>query len=85
MQSTRYIDKEKVLQFQELVKAFDLRFIGNPIYTGEKALVTIDGNGLPMEQCNQFFAAWNRVNTPIREIPKKTKLQKLTKKLKGWF
>jgi hypothetical protein len=85
MQSSMYIPTEKSKQFQELVKAFNLRFKGKPINLGDKILFSIDGEGLPMEQCNQFFAAWNRVNTPIREIPKQTKLKKLTKKFKSWF
>lgn len=87
MQATMKIKEEKLLQFQELVKAFGLYFKGKGkpyIYNG-MATVTVDADHLPMEKCNEFFATWYRMNTDIREIPKQTKLQKFSKKLKDWF
>lgn len=57
----------RLRQFQDLVKQHDLRFKGNPFVIGENAMVTIDGDHLPPGGCNQFFADWDRLLTPILE------------------
>lgn len=85
MQATMKVKKEKLGQFQEMVKQFDFRFKGNPFVNNGVATVMVDADHLPMEKCNEFFAAWSRANTEIHEIPQKTKLQKFMKKAKKFF
>lgn len=67
MQSTITIQASRLPQFQSLVKQHNLRFKSNPFVIGEKAMVTVDGDHLPPGGCNQFFADWHRLTTPIRE------------------
>lgn len=67
MQATMSIPAARLKLFQELVKQHDLRFKGNPVVVGEKALVQVDGDHLPPGGCNGFFADWHRLNTPVRE------------------
>jgi hypothetical protein len=67
MQSTLNIPVPKLRQFQEIVKQHNLRFIGNPRITGDVAWVSVDGDHLPPGGCNDFWADWARVTTPIRE------------------
>lgn len=67
MQASMSIRADRLKLFQELVKQHDLRFKGNPLVIGEKALVNIDGDHLPPGGCNEFFADWARLNTPVRE------------------
>jgi hypothetical protein len=67
MKSSFWVNTEKLMQLQEMVKQFDLRFIGNPIISGERSYVTIDSDHLPVEQCLAFRKAWDRVTTPIVE------------------
>ena len=84
MQATFKVKAGKLKQFQDLVKAYNFRFIGNPyIYNGQ-ATVCIDGSHLLATQCNEFFAVWNRMNTTIREVPKKTVFQRLVKRVESW-
>ncbi len=85
MQATFNVKAEKLKQFQELVKAFDIRFMRNPYIYAGKASVTISGEHLPMEKCNEFFATWDRMNRDIKEVPEKTKLQKFMKKIKKFI
>jgi len=85
MQATMKIKEEKVIQFQELVKAFGLYFKGNPLYFNGMATVTVDGDHLPMNKCNEFMEEWYRMNTNIREIPQKNKFQKFIKKVNKIF
>lgn len=67
MQATLNVPVPKLLQFQELVKQHDLRFVGNPRILGEVASVSVDGDHLGPGGCNDFWAAWARVTTPIIE------------------
>lgn len=67
MQASMSIPADRIKLFQELVKQHNLRFKGNPLVVGDKALVNIDGDHLPPGGCNEFFADWTRLNTPVRE------------------
>ena len=67
MQASLNIPTAKLRQFQELVKAHNLRFKGNPFVNGVTAMVCIDGDHLPPGGCNQFFEDWARLTTPINE------------------
>lgn len=82
MKSSFYVKNEKMKIFQDLVKAFNFRFEFNPIIGKERTYVSIDGDHLPMEKCNEFFVTWERLNMKIKEVPQKTKFQKLLKKFK---
>lgn len=67
MQSSMSIPACRLKLFQDLVKQHNLRFLGDPIVIGDKALVRVDGDHLPPGGCNQFFHDWSRFTTPIRE------------------
>lgn len=77
------IKEEKIFQFQQLVKKFDMRFAGTPYIYGGFATVVVNGDHVPMDKCNEFFQTWNRMNTNIVEIPQKTKFQRFVKKVKA--
>ena len=66
--TTMTIHEEKLLQFQNLVKAHNLRFVGNPFIASGRAHVCVDSDHLPPGGCNQFWSDWQRLNTPIREV-----------------
>jgi len=38
--------------------------------------VTLDGDHLPVSVCNEFLAAWEHVNTDIKEIKRKNSFVK---------
>ena len=67
MKSSFWTKTTKLAQLQELVKIHDLRFVGNPLISGERAYVTVDSDHLPMEKCLAFREDWEAVNTPIIE------------------
>jgi len=67
MQASMSIPANRLKLLQDLVKQHDLRFKGNPCVIGEKAWINIDGDHLPPGGCNEFFADWTRLNTPVRE------------------
>ena len=85
MKARIVIPATKLRLFQDLVKKHDLRFDGDPIVIGMKAIVNIDGDHLPIERVNQFFANWNNLTTPVVEktTPRwKQKLRGLGLKIK---
>jgi hypothetical protein len=67
MISSFWIGIDKLLQLQELVKAHDLRFVGKPIISGDRAYVVLDGRHLSMAQCNAFNASWSLMTSCIVE------------------
>lgn len=67
---------------QDLVKAHDLRFCGNPIQSGDRAYVVISSEHLPPGGANAFFADWNRYNTPIVEV-KSALWRRIFRQVKG--
>jgi len=67
MRSTMLIPAARLRLFQKLVKQHNLRFVGNPFVTGEKAFVEIDGTYLTASEYSEFLSDWTRLNTPIRE------------------
>ena len=71
-----YIPVEKLSQFQELVKAHNLRFVGNPFVMprGKEAYVSVSSDDAGMEAHNAFWSAWYQMNTPIRETVRKPRL-----------
>jgi hypothetical protein len=68
MKSSFWVDTEKLKQLQEMVKQYDLRFVGNPIISGARSYVTLDSDHLPIDQCLAFRRAWCTVTTPIVEL-----------------
>ncbi len=85
MEAIIKVREEKIFQFQKLVKSFNMRFVGKPYIYGGFATVVVNGDHIPMKQCNEFFETWNRMNTPIVEVPQKTKFQRFIKKVKNFF
>lgn len=57
------IPTAKLQQFQDQVKAHDLRFERNPMVFGEHASVYISAEHVPPERANEFWSDWNRVKT----------------------
>jgi hypothetical protein len=85
MQALMKIQQEKIFHFQQLVKSYGLHFVGRHYVSNGFVTVVVDGEGLPMQKCNEFFQAWNRLNTPIVEIAQKSKFQRFVKKAKHFF
>lgn len=67
MKTSMTIETSRLRQFQELVKRHNFRFRGDPMIFTDRAIVSIDGDHLPMTVCNEFFADWYRLTTPIVE------------------
>lgn len=67
MISSFTVPTAKLKQLQDLVKQHDLRFVHNPTIYGENSRVTVDGDHLSQEVCNQFSADWERLTRPIVE------------------
>lgn len=72
MQIESYCEAKKVLQLQELVKQFNLRWIFNPypVIANQpygKWKVGIDYNNVGNEQARLFDVAWQRIETPVNE------------------
>lgn len=84
MQASLPIPATKLLQFQDLVKQHDLRFMGNPHMIGDTAWVAIDGTHLPPGGCNAFWTDWARVTTPIREISSPA-WKRIARRIVGFF
>ena len=68
MQVSFYAPLEKLRQLQELVRAHNLRFVGNPITLPTRAYVTLSSEHLPPGTDRTFFEDWQRVLTPVREV-----------------
>jgi hypothetical protein len=83
MITTMYVPQTKLRQLQELVKHHDLRFLGNPIATGGRALVCLSSEHLPVGAANGFFADWDQLSRPIVEV-KTSALTRVLRKLRGW-
>lgn len=77
-----YVPCEKLLQLQELVKAHDLRFCGNPLISRDRAYVCLSAEHLPAGGANEFLADWDRVTSPVVEVGS-TRWAKLLRKLRG--
>lgn len=82
MQSTLTIPTAKLLQFQELVKAHDLRFDHKPLICAEKTLVVVSSDHLPPGASNAFWADWYRLTTPIQE---KTRNPRILSRVWRWL
>lgn len=67
MRSTLTIPTAKLLQFQELVKAHNLRFDQKPLICPENTVVVVSSEHLPPGACNAFWEDWARLSTPIQE------------------
>lgn len=79
-----WVPVNRLRQFQDLVKQYDFRFMSNPLIMSDRAYVHIDGDHLPMTNCNAFFSDWNRLTTPIAEKTP-TFRKRLMNKIKGIF
>lgn len=71
MLTTTWVPVTKLKQLQELVKAHDLRFCGNPFVMRDRAMVTISSDHLPPGSGNVFWENWYRMTTPISERVRK--------------
>ncbi|CAH1598542.1 hypothetical protein THF1C08_50156 [Vibrio jasicida] len=76
-----YCEARKVKQLQELVKQYGLHFSYNP-YPKLKSepngewRYCVNYSGLSTEQVRDFDLAWDRINTPINEIARKSSIIK---------
>lgn len=84
MRFSMVIPAPRMGQFQALVKCHDLRFEHNPIISGERAHVWVDGNHLPPGGCNAFFVDWQRLITPIVES-RSTVFKRVLRRLRRLF
>jgi len=82
MKSTLTIPTAKLLQFQELVKAHNLRFDRQPLICPENTLVVVSSDHLPPGACRAFWEEWDRLNTPVRE---QTRAPRFMARVRRWL
>lgn len=69
-----WVPVAKLAQLQDLVKAHNLRFQGNPFVMRARARVTLSAEHLPPGGWNAFWDDWYRLNTPIVESVRRPSL-----------